>query len=222
MRREGFTFIQFFLVLLVLATASVFVFRTEAKPDFSAQDDKEWEEFMKEWETSDQYASALENLDIPKTSPSQVTSAPVSVPASKARPAAAKPASSGPTVLKNVQIVSIPDAVYRAGGDFSQYLNGDKKRIFMLALPGCPYSRAFRRKLDALFASSDYKNYYTRDIVNVGSSETVFCRNCPKEWLFDHCGEGICIIDPQTRQAVIDNSQNSAQLAVLLERFKEW
>lgn len=94
--------------------------------------------------------------------------------------------------------------------------------VSVSALPGCPYSRAFRRKLDAVFASSNYKDYYTRDIVNIGHSEMVCYRNCPKEWLFDHCGEGTYIIDLQKRQAVIEHSQNSAQLAFLLEQFKEW
>lgn len=141
-------------------------------------------------------------------------------------PAAAVPSSGG---LKNVKTVTIPQKVYdgiKDNGEYKEYLFGNKKHVFMVTFTGCPYARAFRQQLEQLFNYGDYADYYEKDIIPVGQGVSVSCNsnhmNCPKAWLFANCGEGICILNPVTRQAVIDNSQNPRQIEALLDRYKEW
>lgn len=131
--------------------------------------------------------------------------------------------------LKNVTVVTIPQKVYdgiKDNGEYKKYILGNKKRVFFLSLSGCPYARAFRNQVNYLFNTDDYADYYIKNIVSVGRFITISCNsnhmNCPKAWLFDTCGNGICIINPVTRQVVIDKSKNPQQIKALLDQYKEW
>lgn len=129
--------------------------------------------------------------------------------------------------LKDVQMITIPSAVYddmKEDPAASKYLKGNEKYVLMLFTPGCPYATAFKNSFQTLFRQKGYKEYYRKHIFNLGMFTTISCRNssCPKAWIFNHCGNGFCIIHPQRRKAVIDNSQDAQQIARTLEKYKDW
>ena len=147
------------------------------------------------------------------------------------RPAATEPVhlqgKVGPQTLQKVREVDIPRDVYASisqNPDASKYLQGNEKYILMIATSSCPYARAFKNEFKRLFKEENYKEYYRKHIFNVGRSWVVTCNSetCPKMWIFNTCGAGICIINPKLKKAVVDNSQNAAQIPQLLEKYKDW
>lgn len=129
--------------------------------------------------------------------------------------------------LKQVQVVDIPAAVYASfdqDASGSKYLQGNEKYILMISTNYCPYARAFKNAFKTLFKEGGYKAYYRKHIFEVGGSYMITCssENCAKMWIFNNCGGGFCIIHPQLRKAVIDNSQDVHQIARTLETYKEW
>ena len=131
------------------------------------------------------------------------------------------------TPLKNVEVVDIPAAVYASfeqDASGSKYLQGNEKYILMISTDSCPYARAFKNAFKTLFKEGGYKEFYRKHIFEVGRSYVITCstENCAKMWIFSHCGGGFCIVNPKLKKAVIDNSQDAAQIARTLEKYKEW
>ena len=131
------------------------------------------------------------------------------------------------SALKNVEVVDIPSAVYASFNEDSsgsKYLQGNEKYILMISTDSCPYARAFKNAFKTLFKEGRYKEFYRKHIFEVGRSYVITCstENCAKMWIFSHCGGGFCIINPQLKKAVIDNSQDADQIARTLEKYKEW
>lgn len=136
-----------------------------------------------------------------------------------------KVASSVP--LNKIKVVDIPKEVYDSiphNPSGAKYLQGNEKYILMIATSTCPYARAFKNAFKKLFKQEGYKEYYRKHIFNVGRSWVVTCNSetCPKMWIFQNCGAGLCIIHPQKKKAIIDNSQDASQIPLLLEKYKEW
>lgn len=199
MNRSGFTVLQFFGVVLVIGIILAVVYK----------------------DTVPLGADGPLNRALLQDVQKQAQHLGAPAPAARAVPASG--------ALKNIKTVNIPQKVYdgiKDNGDYKEYILGNKKHVFMVTFTGCPYARAFRQQLERLFSYGDYSDYYDKDIIPVGQGVAVSCNashmNCPKAWLFDKCGEGICIINPVTRQAVIDNSQNPRQIEALLDQYKDW
>jgi hypothetical protein len=126
--------------------------------------------------------------------------------------------------LKEVQIVSIPNEVYETMAQEpkgAKYLMGNKKYIIAILPTNCPYANAYKNALNYLFKEKGFSEYYRKHLMH-GGFFTCRSENCSMFWLYNHCGGGICLINPARREAVIDNSQNTKQLPMLLEKYKNW
>ena len=138
----------------------------------------------------------------------------------------------GQTVpLHQVKIEQIPQAVYDSMKDnphWSNHLTGNKKRVLLITWNGCPYARAYRQALDKVFKKgSPLQKQYVKDIEVTGQSVGGSCKgplaaSCPLMWIMDHCMGGICIINPQTHEAIVDESQNAQQILPLLTAYAAW
>ncbi len=132
--------------------------------------------------------------------------------------------------LPEVKVVNIPPYVYEsldADTRFKQYLTGNHKYILFFTYNGCPYARAYKRAFKELFDERGFDEYYRKRIITVGRTTSASCpgrqsMECATLWIFQNCFGGLCILNPQRKQAVIDNSQNARQLADLLEKYREW
>ncbi len=132
--------------------------------------------------------------------------------------------------LKNVTVVDIPPYVLESlqqDTQFKRYLTGNHKYILTFTYPGCPYSRAYQHALKQLFTNYGFAEYYRKRIVTVGKTTSVACpghqdMKCATAWIFEHCFGGLCLINPQRKQAVVDRSQNPHQLGDLLDKYREW
>ena len=132
--------------------------------------------------------------------------------------------------LKDVSVVNIPPYVYeslQADTQFKRYLTGNHKYILTFTYPGCPYSRAYQHAFKELFSKQGFDEYYRKRVITVGRYTSVSCpghqtMECATGWIFHTCFGGLCILNPQRKQAVVDNSQNARQLADLLDKYREW
>ncbi len=132
--------------------------------------------------------------------------------------------------LKKVQAVKIPAYVYESleqDSQFKRYLTGNHKYILMFTYPGCPYSRSYTHAFKYLFQERGFDEYYRKRVITVGRSTSVSCpghqdMNCATAWIFQNCFGGLCILNPQRREAIVDNSQDARQLDALLEKYREW
>lgn len=143
------------------------------------------------------------------------------------------------TKVSNVKILKIPQEVYdnmemdpnipqEAYNDIDKsrekYLLWDQKRILLITWTGCPYARKFRRELDNIFSKNrDVASYYLKEIKETWQTVKLYCLNgydCAWIWLFENCGEWICIINPITREVIADSSQDAKQILPLLKAYK--
>ncbi len=138
----------------------------------------------------------------------------------------------GKTVpVSEVRVEQIPQEVYdsmKDNGRWANHLTGDKKRLLLITWDGCPYARAFHSELDKAFGKSGYfDKYYVKDVEVTGKSVGGYCEgplaeHCPLIWLMHNCINGICIINPKTKEAIIDESQNAKQILPLLMAYATW
>lgn len=132
--------------------------------------------------------------------------------------------------LSGVKAVQIPPAVYESMADnpkWKEHLLGKKKKVLLFTWDGCPYARAFKQSLEQIFRQKQFSQAFEKDIVVTGQSVGGSCRgplakDCPLIWLMDHCMDGICIINPQTKEAIEDHSKNARQVAALLTAYASW
>ena len=131
--------------------------------------------------------------------------------------------------LTGVHAEKIPQAIYDGMSDNSQYQEfflGDKKHIVMLTWDGCPYRVAFKNKVQHALAHPALKKKYNMDIVPTGQTFYADCNsnhlNCPIVWVANHCMGNICIINPQTKEAIIDDSHDPEQILPLAAAYVNW
>ena len=123
-------------------------------------------------------------------------------------------------LLGGGKVKNIPQEVYDSienNSEFSQYLQGPKKHVFTLSLRGCPYAKAFANAIDQAFLEEEIATAYQKDIVPIGRSEYLNCngKQCPRMYLFNTCGQGLCIINPAKRQIVVEKSRSKERAARL-------
>lgn len=149
-----------------------------------------------------------------------------SVPAAPLAPAAASRRAPSTAGLAHTKLVSIPASVYngiKSNPAYKQYLSGNKKYVVQIMNPTCPYARALRTRVWQLLRD-EYGDYYDEGVIKVRGAVSLSCNgaeNCPTFWIFDHCS-GLCLINPNTRQAVVYSSRETQPVEAILERFKNW
>lgn len=136
--------------------------------------------------------------------------------------------------MQNVHVMQIPQEIYDSvtiNPQWSVHLFGNQKRVLFVTWDGCPYLKAFRQALDTAFnKSSVFHRYYTRAIQFRPQTLVVTCRDaqgkptkdCAMWWLSEHCSNNICIINPLTKEMVVDESHNPKQLLPLLMAYSTW
>ena len=131
--------------------------------------------------------------------------------------------------VSNVHAEKIPQAIYDGISDNPQYKEfflGNKKHIVMLTWDGCPYRVAFKNKVKQALAHPALKKKYNMDIVPTGQTFYADCNsnhlNCPTVWVANHCMGSICIINPQTKEAIIDDSHDPEQILPLAAAYVNW
>lgn len=131
--------------------------------------------------------------------------------------------------VNEVHIEPIPQAVYDGianNGMYKEFLLGNKKQVILFTWDGCPYARAFRQALDKAFTFKVLEKFYKLNVVHVGKVMRASCNSnnldCPHAWLIQHCGNGICIINPMTKEAIVDESKNAAQILPILMAYSQW
>ncbi len=123
--------------------------------------------------------------------------------------------------LKEVSVLDIPDEVYQSlkrDTHFKRYLTGNHKYVLL-------WTFASRRHFieEFKYISSDFSAYYRKRITGeLGRSASPDCIHCASSWIFEHCFRYVCILNPQRKQVVVDKSEDTRQLPVLLEAYKEW
>ena len=118
-------------------------------------------------------------------------------------------------LLGGGKVKNIPQEVYDSIENNSE---------FTLSLRGCPYAKAFANAIDQAFLEEEIATAYQKDIVPIGRSEYLNCngQQCPRMYLFNTCGQGLCIINPAKRQIVVEKSRSKERLMYLLAAYKDW
>lgn len=129
--------------------------------------------------------------------------------------------------LRNIKLVRIPDDVYESfekNPEEADVFQGKIKTIAAFMPTGCPYREAFNQKLDEMLSLANHKQRYHQRMIETGMTISASCNGtmCPKMWLLQNCADGLCIINPVTREAVIDTSRDVRQIPFLLTALKEW
>lgn len=130
--------------------------------------------------------------------------------------------------ISEVTVVKIPDNVYDSiwsDSEWSEFLFWDKKNILFVYWDGCPYASAYENSISKTFSDKSFlNNYYSKNIFKVPQSYTVSCHNpnCPRFWLWRVCSASFCIINPKAKEVIVDKSQNSLQIPVLLDAYYLW
>jgi len=131
--------------------------------------------------------------------------------------------------LSKVHAEKIPQNIFDGIKDNPQYKEfflGKKKHIVMLTWDGCPYRVAFKNKVKQALSHPVLKKKYSMDIVPTGQSFYADCHsnhlNCPTVWVANHCMGTICIINPKTKEAIIDDSHDPEQILPLAAAYVNW
>ena len=135
---------------------------------------------------------------------------------------------SKPKSLPGVQLISIPQEIFDGmrGDGWARYVTGNQKYVLIITWGGKPDPAVFKKTLKTLSNQKGYAEYYRKHFVTVpGNSWVVSCNSyqmCPKLWLYQNCLQKVCIINPATKQVVVDSSEDANQLETLLEKYKDW
>ena len=128
-------------------------------------------------------------------------------------------------LLEDVEAFKIPQEVYDNAWDYpkrSDYITWSKKHVLFIYWDGCPYARAYDLEIDRAFSINPLLNSsYSKDMVKVPQYRSVECANeyCPEIWLENICGANLCILNPVTREVIVDSSQNEEQISILLNAY---
>lgn len=151
--------------------------------------------------------------------------------------------------LKDVWAFEIPERVFSKLDLYpkaANYLTGNKKHLVFVYTP-CKWSNLFQEKLEKLAATPVFQKNYDLTILstypNCYASLEASCNTkeecariekemrkmlnfnasyCPEEWAHTYCGNGICIVNPRTKEIIADYSQEITQFLVLLEAYADW
>jgi len=132
-----------------------------------------------------------------------------------------------PKSLPGVQLLPIPQEVFTdlSADSWARYVTGNQKYVLVLSWGEKPAPAVFKKTLKELF-NKGYKEYYRKHfVIESGNSWFVSCDSahlCPKLWLYQNCIQKVCIINPLTKQIVVDSSTDAKQLETLLEKYKDW
>ncbi len=136
--------------------------------------------------------------------------------------------------IREVQALEIPQKVYEgmdSNPKWKEYLLGKKKQVILFTWDGCPYKRAYRDKFDKIVKRPEISKNFTTTVIVTEKTVMGHCsfdeknyhgQSCPAMWLVSNCVGGVCIINPKTREAIVDFSRNPEQLAALLEHYTYW
>lgn len=136
----------------------------------------------------------------------------------------------GPKVMSRVKITQIPQRIYDGAANNPEFLGelvGNKKRVLMLTWSGCPYKVAFKNKLEQALARPELRKQYEPHIISQDNRTFSYSCNskdlyCPIAWVAQNCMGNICIINPKTREAIVDSSHNASQILPLLTAYAQW
>ena len=135
-----------------------------------------------------------------------------------------------------MKVVKIPQTVYdnmSKTTQCSEHLTGDKKRVIN------PYFgwdlRNVKTSLQQAF--EDDKEIRDAYVLDLGGGPSQIYTEIPDNateedlrkavqtacyWMWDHCLENACIVNPATHEAIIDSSQDPAQILPLLTAYVDW
>lgn len=137
--------------------------------------------------------------------------------------------------VKDVKVIKIPQSVYDSmdGDERKDYLLGDKKRIMFIYRDGCPYAREFYQSISSSIKKDMLSTYYDTAFIRVPQTEKIYCSHvyctnnkkncwyaCPSAWFRDVCWWEFCIVNPASREVIVDESQSETQISILLNSYK--
>ena len=146
--------------------------------------------------------------------------------------------------IDEVKIVRIPQTVYEnldKKTTRKEHFLGAKKHVVVGSIDGfCQYWDSFVREINDVFKNEKIRKTYELTIYNADPGH----ENCeytplpyadhatveemrkayqhPCRWIETHCRLSMCIINPQTHEAVIDSSQHPEQILPLLKTYENW
>lgn len=146
----------------------------------------------------------------------------------------------GKRVIFKTRIIQIPQPIFdnlpkkQPGYEF---FSGKNKHLILLnwEASSCPFSdrtpkqayyqRYFAQKAKHIFDKNSFlKESYHKHFIE--DSRWLKCYDVypvtPACWIWQYCERGLCIINPQTHEAIVDNSQFPFQPLALLKAYKDW
>ncbi|MCI1274288.1 MAG: hypothetical protein LKG27_07650 [Clostridiaceae bacterium] len=122
----------------------------------------------------------------------------------------------------------IPDAVYENTSEndaLFKVINSDKKIIYY-AYANCPIGQSIKYNIQAGLDKESLNFYYNFYPDLQGASTLVSCKNgtnlCAQYYLFDNCGDKVCIIHPKRREIVKINNGDFAEIIRKAIYLKNW
>jgi len=129
--------------------------------------------------------------------------------------------------FSDLKVVKIPQKVYDSvwkNPKWSEYLFWEKKRILFIYWDWCPYARAYDSEIErAFFSDKSLWDNYLKEIVKVPQLRTLECTTqyCPEIWIEHFCGGNLCIINPVSKEIIVDNSHDEKQISSLLKLYAD-
>jgi len=130
--------------------------------------------------------------------------------------------------LKNIELVAIPDEVYESFKESpadSEYFQGEKKSLVAVVTANSAYKDDFKQTFNEMLSHEAHQRHYRQQVFEVDPANVIWCDGplfCSKKWIGNNCSKGLCIINPATHEALIDNSLDVRQIPFLLTALKEW
>ena len=143
--------------------------------------------------------------------------------------------------LEKTKIVRIPQTVYDNMSKFpdkKEHFLGKKKQVIVVTSgpDDCPYWNGFKQKVQEVFQDEKIRKDYTFNLYGYSmcdlkslpysDDDTVEeirkAHQHPCGWIDAHCNLSMCIINPQTREAVIYVRQQPEHVLPLLKEYASW
>lgn len=146
----------------------------------------------------------------------------------------------GKRIVFKTRIIQIPQPVFdnlAKNQPGHEFFMGTTKHLVLLQWEpsSCPFSdhtakRAYYQAYFSQKASTSFdkdsslKDFYRKHFIE--DARRLSCQTgapvTPACWIWKYCMKGLCIINPQTREAVVDHSQFPFQVRALLNAYKDW